>query len=866
MDTTTFAADRRAVLDAADDELRPLIRRALDGFALGQDDWWQEVVEAAGVLWIETYEKETGRSPTQRELSDYLHRLATSLKATANPGGEPTKAQVNLVTQWVSTFTVNDATTAAAGRGEVLQWVTMHDASVRASHRAVDGQRREAGATFDVDGFALAFPGDPVGPPDVWINCRCVVMRVGGPTMSAEELTFADAGPQPVPTDDPDLDVADGEVPWDDDVFDAPVPWHGVLAPTGVLSGDRRKFLPDALRNRDLPVPVMWQRATAEGHDGAVPIANLTRVWETDGLIKGEGVFHSSAEADEVIALRANHILQGLSVDLDDATFELQNDDGTVFDADTAEPGARPVMVVTDGRIASVTVVPIPAFQEAWFALGTWDDEPDDEPGDGSGDALAADCAPCAAREMDDLLASWEPFAVSDRAWDGSSSRFTPEQWYRSCILHKSNDRANKADHGFPILEPNGDLSRAAVHNAAARINQAKASGAQIASAKRALITAYHKLGEDPPEVLTAGAFPAAEPQPTTTTAAGDVQVTFAPGTHDGPGWVTHPKQTARIRRYWVQGKGAAKIRWGVPGDFNRCRRQLAKYIPNAHFLAGTCANMHKEAISLWPGRETGRRGRHSVDTPPAAPSFNLVAAAAAPRPAGWFTDPHLSGPTPLQVDGDRVFGHLAVWGTCHTGLGLSVGDGDTCVVAPSSASGYAYFHTGEVITDAGPVAVGHITLGTGHAPLSATALPAASHYDNTGAAVADVVAGEDEHGIWLAGAIRPGVDDETVAVLRAAALSGDWRRIGTGRELVAALAVNVPGFPIPRTAVGLAAGQAVSLVAAGVMEPGSGVTSADWKAVLRSVLPQLRRVEAREQLAQQVRAARRRGALERIH
>src|SRR5690606_6318116 len=44
----------------------------------------------------------------------------------------------------------------------------------------------------------------------------------------------------------------------------------------------------------------------------------------------------------------------------------------------------------------------------------------------------------------------------------------------------------------------------------------------------------------------------------------GDME-TFAPGTKDGPGWVTHPKPTARIRRYWVTGKGAAKIRWGVP-------------------------------------------------------------------------------------------------------------------------------------------------------------------------------------------------------------------------------------------------------------------------------------------------------------
>ena len=43
-----------------------------------------------------------------------------------------------------------------------------------------------------------------------------------------------------------------------------------------------------------------------------------------------------------------------------------------------------------------------------------------------------------------------------------------------------------------------------------------------------------------------------------------------------------------------------------------------------------------------------------------------------------------------------RVYGHLALKDTCHTGFG------DQCVTAPSSATGYAYFHLGEVDTTAG--------------------------------------------------------------------------------------------------------------------------------------------------------------------
>jgi hypothetical protein len=76
------------------------------------------------------------------------------------------------------------------------------------------------------------------------------------------------------------------------------------------------------------------------------------------------------------------------------------------------------------------------------------------------------------------------------------------------------------------------------------------------------------------------------------------------------------------------------------------------------------------------------------------------------------------------------------------------------------------------------------------------------------------VRAGEDAHGIWVAGALTAQCDDRRVAELRRSPLSGDWRRIGNGLELVAALAVNVPGFPVPRSRV--AAGVPMSLVAAG--------------------------------------------------
>ena len=177
--------------------------------------------------------------------------------------------------------------------------------------------------------------------------------------------------------------------------------------------------------------------------------------------------------------------------------------------------------------------------------------------------------------------------------------------------------------------------------------------------------------------------------------------------------------------------------------------------------------------------------------------------------PKEWFDNPKLQGPTPLTVEDDgRVFGHIAAWHVDH--IGMTAG-----TRPPRSRSNYAYFHTGVVRTEEGDdIPVGQLTLAGGHAGLEASAQEAVRHYDDTASAVADVHAGEDAFGIWVAGSLRPGVTPEQVRALRASAPSGDWRPIKGRLELVAVCQVNVPGFPIARARV--ASGQVMALVAAG--------------------------------------------------
>jgi hypothetical protein len=252
------------------------------------------------------------------------------------------------------------------------------------------------------------------------------------------------------------------------------------------------------------------------------------------------------------------------------------------------------------------------------------------------------------------------------------------------------------------------------------------------------------------------------------------------------------------LAEYWTHGEGAAKIRWGQPGDFDRCRRALAQYVTPGQ-LSGMCANLHFRALGKWPGQE-------------AVTQDALVAALESVKfTAADFAPVELDGPTPITITDDgHVYGHLAAWGTCHTGFS------DVCVQPPKSQTGYALFHQGAVKLDTGEtLRVGKLTVHGGHASPTAGLRSATAHYDNSALAAAAVRAYEDAWGIAVSGMIIPGTPDDVVEELRRSPLSGDWRAYNGNLELIAALGVNVPGFPV----VGSKDGQQVSLVAAGALQ-----------------------------------------------
>lgn len=93
----------------------------------------------------------------------------------------PNRARVIAQTETTRAY---GAGTLAAGleqsrvTGRLLRkrWDTEQDSKVRTSHREVDGEVRDLGMPFYVDGVPLQFPGDPIGPPESVINCRCDLM------------------------------------------------------------------------------------------------------------------------------------------------------------------------------------------------------------------------------------------------------------------------------------------------------------------------------------------------------------------------------------------------------------------------------------------------------------------------------------------------------------------------------------------------------------------------------------------------------------------------------------------------------------------------------------------------------------------
>lgn len=70
-----------------------------------------------------------------------------------------------------------------------------------------------------------------------------------------------------------------------------------------------------------------------------------------------------------------------------------------------------------------------------------------------------------------------------------------------------------------------------------------------------------------------------------------------------------------QLLRYWLAGAGAAKIRWGVPGDFDRCITNIQAEVSEKgpplsdNVIKGLCATLHKMSTGARPGHAPSEGG-----------------------------------------------------------------------------------------------------------------------------------------------------------------------------------------------------------------------------------------------------------------
>lgn len=65
-------------------------------------------------------------------------------------------------------------------------------------------------------------------------------------------------------------------------------------------------------------------------------------------------------------------------------------------------------------------------------------------------------------------------------------------------------------------------------------------------------------------------------------------------------------RNDGELRHYWQRGEGAARIRWGTPGDFTRCVRHVGKHVTPEQ-AKRICAQWHHDVTGMWPGDSRNR-------------------------------------------------------------------------------------------------------------------------------------------------------------------------------------------------------------------------------------------------------------------
>ena len=128
--------------------------------------------------------------------------------------------------------------------------------------------------------------------------------------------------------------------------------WTAVLARLGVPTGDGRILAEGGITSRSLPLPLLYQAATSDGHGGAVIVGRIEEISFDNGMVTARGSMLEDNGYAAMEKIEAGVI--GPSVDLDDIEYVMDDQER---------------IVITRGRVAGATLVAIPAFADVSITL-----------------------------------------------------------------------------------------------------------------------------------------------------------------------------------------------------------------------------------------------------------------------------------------------------------------------------------------------------------------------------------------------------------------------------------------------------------------------------------------------------------------
>lgn len=651
--------------------------------------------------------------------------------------------------------TLRAALTQATLLGQDIEkvWVATIDGRTRRSHFRADGQRRPLDGKFQVGRADLDHPGDPRGPAAEVINCRCTIIEVeAGDALPGEDDRQTERGPG-------DATVRNRRGSRQDEI--------DRRAADGVVRARDEDDGITAAATGGAAMPTQWNgvlaplgKPTGDGRMFADDMKVSFRDFPLPLMWQQQTSDFPHSQAYTVGSIREASIDGGVI-----------SASGVLFDTDEAQEA---IAQLAEG----VTRPSVDLCDDTWELRDgdgnlvdpeTMWDLPEEE---------LAELVMCftAATVMGATLVAKPAFAEAKITVDGA-----PDP-----------DDSTDTDEP-PVEEPDGEAS---------------VQGAEFAAVKHA-----GKSGNTPDS--TPAKTPAADQEKGTEPdgeGSGDAPAKGKPKTD-----TTSPTATGKPNP--EDAKDAKVITEGVDDEGH------GRPVPNQEADGSDVGTSDDEDDTSSDDEDGGDGSGGGKKAPPfkkgakasitEAEQAMLTASVVSLRPSfdpALFANPGLTEPTRLKHDPatGRVWGHVATWGVCHLGVQ------GKCIMAPQSQQQYAQFHTHEVDTDSGPLAVGVLSYGAGHASPTAGVRAALEHYDNAATSWAFVCAGEDEAGIWISGVVSPFASKETVAMALTAPLSGDWRRVGGSLEMCAALSVNTPGFHPAGAHDEM--GRPTSMVAAGVL------------------------------------------------